>query len=96
MTKKRQRGALCAFALAGLAAAQGQSEDHTPIVFNGKAWANKQAFIDSPARCSTRYIGPDERAEIDAKLAASGAGAASRATAAGVALGMASSTSTGT
>src|SRR5512147_5740 len=63
--------ALC-FGLAALAAApllaQGNSDNQT-FIFNGKSWFNKQAFIDN-ARCSTRAISEDERAEIDAKLAA--------------------------
>lgn len=63
-------GAACLLAFTGLALGQGQSDDNMPFVFNGKAWANKQAFIDGGARCSTRYIGEDERAEIDAKVAA--------------------------
>ncbi len=64
------RGALCVLSIAGLAMGQGQADDHKPFVFNGKSWANKQAFIDNGARCSTRPIDAIERAEIDAKLAA--------------------------
>lgn len=64
------RGALCTLSLVGLALGQGQSEENKPFIFNGVSWANKQAFIDNGARCSTRPVGEDERAEIDAKLAA--------------------------
>lgn len=44
--------------------AQGQSEDHIPFTLNGHNWVNKQAFIDSGARCSTRHVDDIEADEI--------------------------------
>ena len=50
--------------------AQGNSDDQdeTPFNFNGKAWRNKKAFIDSGARCATRQMDDIEADEIEAKL----------------------------
>jgi hypothetical protein len=38
------------------------------FVFKGKAWRDKQAFIDSGARCGTRKIDEIEADEIDAQV----------------------------
>lgn len=45
--------------------AQGQSEDHTPFVFNGHAWANKAEFMER-GRCSTRRPTEEEVDEMEA------------------------------
>jgi hypothetical protein len=39
------------------------------FVFNGKAWRNKQAFIDSGARCAARQVDEIEADEVDAHIA---------------------------
>lgn len=49
----------------GRAAAQ-LDEDNAPFVLNGREWRNKQAFIDSGARCATLPVDSIEAAEIDA------------------------------
>lgn len=36
--------------------------------FNGKHWADKQAFIDSGSRCSTRHLSDFEERDIDNRL----------------------------
>lgn len=40
-----------------------------PFVLNGHSWANKQAFIDSGARCAAPRFNDEQAAEADADLA---------------------------
>jgi hypothetical protein len=40
--------------------------DGVPFVLNGREWRNKQAFIDSGARCATLPVDDIEAAQIDA------------------------------
>jgi hypothetical protein len=40
------------------------TEDSEPFKFNGKTWRNKQAFIESEARCATRHVDEGEADEI--------------------------------
>jgi hypothetical protein len=47
--------------------AQSSSEDNLPFYFNGRIWANRQAFIDH-ARCGTRPVTAQEAEEIDQVL----------------------------
>lgn len=42
--------------------------DNKAFTFNGVTWANKQAYIDSGARCSTRQLNEDERERIDLEV----------------------------
>ncbi|HEY3443573.1 MAG TPA: zinc metalloprotease [Paludibaculum sp.] len=67
---------LLAGTLSPAAKAQGQSEDHTPFIFNGHAWANKAEFMER-GRCSTRRPTEEEVDEMEAifKAAQSGGGA---------------------
>jgi hypothetical protein len=44
----------------GVRAEGGLQQDDQPFHLNGKTWRNKQAFIDSGARCSTRSINDRE------------------------------------
>lgn len=48
---------------------QNQSDEYSPFILNGREWRNKQAFIDSGARCSTKPIDDIEAAEIDKAIA---------------------------
>ena len=57
-------------ALAGLAL--GQSQIDGPFTLNGVRWANKQAFIQSGARCATRYVDESELAQVDQTIASKG------------------------
>lgn len=65
------------------AKAQGQrADDDVPFKFNGKIWKNKQAFVESGARCATRNVDEGEANEIEEsnqKFKASRAGKAAQA-----------------
>ncbi len=61
---------LLAALFAAFAFAQGNSDDNRPFVLNGHAWANKQSFIDSGARCGTKNFSQDEMDDADQKFAA--------------------------
>lgn len=68
MKKTLMWGALFVLSLAGMALGQGQSDEHKPFVLNGHVWADKQAFIDSGARCGTPRLNEEEVDELDTKL----------------------------
>lgn len=62
-------------ALAGLTAfaqgpgtGNGQGQENAPFVLNGFSWANKQAFIDSGARCAVKHFNEEEIDGEDEKL----------------------------
>lgn len=46
----------------------GQGQDNAPFVLNGFSWANKQAFIESGARCATKHFNEEEIDGEDEKL----------------------------
>ena len=43
-----------------------QDVDNVPFELNGREWRNKQAFINSGARCATLPVDAQEAAEVDA------------------------------
>src|SRR5262245_5789988 len=54
---------------AAAAFAQGQSnKDDGTFVLNGHAWASKQAFIESGARCGSKNFNEDEANDEEEKL----------------------------
>lgn len=58
--------ALSSFSTIDNAKAQSQrAEDNTPFKFNGKIWKDKQAFVESGARCATRNVDEGEANEIE-------------------------------
>lgn len=69
---KRARALTVLATLAALAAAplmaQSSPEDRVPFYFNGKWWANKQAFIEH-GRCATRHLTPDELEQVEQAVA---------------------------
>jgi len=50
-------------------AQQRPGHDHIPFTLNGITWVNKQAFIDSGARCGTAIVDRATAREIDAEVA---------------------------
>jgi hypothetical protein len=42
------------------------ANDNAPFTLNGVTWANKQAFIDSGARCATKRLTDEEVEELEA------------------------------
>jgi len=49
-------------------AAEQSANSQSVFHFNGKAWRDKQAFIDSGARCATRQVDAIEAGEVDAHV----------------------------
>ena len=56
-------------ALALAAPKDGAGRPDEPFTLNGHVWANKQSFIESGARCSTKDHDEIRKAEVDAEVA---------------------------
>jgi pregnancy-associated plasma protein-A len=67
MNRIARFGIALAIAAGTTAVAIGQAGP--PFKLNGKEWKDKQAFIDSGARCSTRHVDDIEREYIDNQVA---------------------------
>jgi hypothetical protein len=63
------RGGSAARAEPAVQPAQAEAAQSAPFQFNRKTWRDKQAFIESGARCATRRVDETEADEIDAQVA---------------------------